>query len=30
VLMIFAYQGKRYELPVAGPIARNIAGGTPV
>jgi uncharacterized membrane protein len=30
VLMIFAYQGKRYELPVVGPIARNIAGDTAV
>lgn len=28
VLMIMAYQGKRYEAPIAGPIANNIAGTT--
>lgn len=26
VLMIFAYQGKRYEVPIAAGIAKNIAG----
>ena len=26
VLMIFAYQGKKYEVPVAAGIAKNIAG----
>jgi uncharacterized membrane protein len=30
VLMIFAYQGKRFEVPIAGGIAKSIAGSTPV
>ncbi len=30
VLMVFAYQGKWYEVPVAGGIAKNIAGSTSV
>jgi uncharacterized membrane protein len=30
VLMIFAYQGKRYEVPIAGQIAKSIAGGSPI
>jgi uncharacterized membrane protein len=27
VLMVMAYQGKRYEVPIAAGIAKNIAGG---
>ncbi|MBV8672413.1 MAG: DUF4870 domain-containing protein [Acidobacteriaceae bacterium] len=30
VLMIMAYQGKTFEVPVAAPIARNIAGSVQV
>ena len=30
VLMIMAYQGRMFEVPVAAPIAKNIAGGTRV
>jgi len=30
VLMIMAYQGKMYEVPLAAPIAKNIAGSTSV
>lgn len=30
VLMVMAYQGKTYEVPIAAPIAKNIAGSTQV
>ena len=30
VLMVMAYQGRRYEVPVAAPIAKNIAGNVQV
>src|SRR5271168_2560348 len=30
VLMVFAFQGKLYEVPGAGPIARNLAGSAPM
>jgi len=30
LLMVTAYQGKRYEVPVAAPIAKNIAGSTKI
>jgi len=30
VLMIMAYQGKMFEVPIAAPIAKNIAGSTQV
>ncbi len=30
VLMIMAYQGKMFEVPIAAPLARNIAGSTSV
>jgi uncharacterized membrane protein len=30
VLIVFAFQGKQYEVPGAGPIARNLAGSAPV
>ncbi|HUB51696.1 MAG TPA: zinc-ribbon domain-containing protein [Terracidiphilus sp.] len=29
VLMVMAYQGKMFEVPIAAPIAKNIAGSTP-
>jgi uncharacterized membrane protein len=30
VLMVMAYQGKMFEVPIAAPIAKNIAGSTKV
>jgi uncharacterized membrane protein len=30
VLMIMAYQGKMFEVPIAAPLAKNIAGSTSV
>ena len=30
VLMIMAYQGRRFEVPIAAPIAKNIAGSVQV
>jgi uncharacterized membrane protein len=30
VLMIMAYQGKMFEVPIAAPLAKNIAGNTSV
>jgi uncharacterized membrane protein len=30
VLMVMAYQGKRFEVPIAAPIAKNIAGSVQV
>jgi len=30
VLMVFAFQGKQYEVPGAGGIARNLAGSAPL
>jgi uncharacterized membrane protein len=29
VLMVMAYQGKMFEVPIAAPIAKSIAGNTP-